>query len=127
MIDLGCGSGILSGGGLAGSGIALWGSTFLKAMIALARKHVPLGEFRVESAAIGQLPRCVAVAAVGECLNYLFDPANTKPKLAKLFRRIHAALEPGRCVHPGRRRAGARPGPGPCAGLIWKETTGRCW
>ena len=49
----------------------------------------------MESLLSADLPRCVAVAAVGECLNYLFDPGNTRPKLVKLFRRIHAALEPG--------------------------------
>jgi hypothetical protein len=58
------------------------------------------------------LPQCVAVAAVGECLNYLFDEANTTPKLIKLFRRIYHALapsglfifdvaEPGRVSGPG--------------------------
>ncbi len=108
VLDLGCGSGILSA--VVGSvGYRTLGIDISEAMIALARKHVPLGEFRVESVLSASLPRCVAVAAVGECLNYLFDPANTKPKLTKLYRRIHTALEPGGffildVAEPGRAR-----------------------
>lgn len=94
VVDLGCGSGILSAV-VGGFGYRTLGIDISEGMIALARKHVPDGEFRVESVLSASLPRCVAVAAVGECLNYLFDPANTKPKLIKLYRRIHTALEPG--------------------------------
>jgi SAM-dependent methyltransferase len=94
VIDLGCGSGILSGI-IAGFGYQILGIDISEGMVALACKHVPGGKFRVESLLETELPRCVAVAAVGECLNYLFDPRNTKTELVRLFRRIHAALEPG--------------------------------
>jgi SAM-dependent methyltransferase len=94
VVDLGCGSGILSGL-LMRLGYRILGIDISERMVALARKHVPGGQFRVESLLSAELPRCVAVAAVGECLNYLFDPANTRPNLVKLLRRVHAALEPG--------------------------------
>jgi SAM-dependent methyltransferase len=93
VIDLGCGSGILSGV-VTGSGYQALGIDISAAMVALARKHVPDATFRVESLLSAELPQCVAVAAVGECLNYLFDEGNTAPKLARLFRRIYRALAP---------------------------------
>ena len=34
----------------------------------------------------------MAVAAVGECFNYLFDRRNTREELARLFGQIHQAL-----------------------------------
>src|SRR5262249_28210941 len=72
----------------------------------------PRAKFRVESLLTTELPGCVAVAAVGECLNYLFDESNTTRKLVTLFRRIYRALvpkglfildvaEPGRVSGPG--------------------------
>ena len=77
MIDLGCGSGILSAAVME-LGYRTLGIDISEGMVALARKHVPRGEFRVESLLSAELPRCVAVAAVGECLNYLFDSSNTR-------------------------------------------------
>jgi hypothetical protein len=49
----------------------------------------------------------VAVAAIGECLNYLFDSGQSRTKLQALFRRIHQALAPagiflGDMAEPGR-------------------------
>jgi SAM-dependent methyltransferase len=93
VIDLGCGSGILSQE-VAAAGYDVLGIDISEAMIALARERVPHGSFRVESLLQAKLPRCVAVAAVGECFNYLFDPRGTRRGLAKLFRRIYNALEP---------------------------------
>jgi SAM-dependent methyltransferase len=112
VIDLGCGSGILSGV-VTGSGYRALGIDISEGMVALARKHVPDAKFRVESLLSAELPRCVAVAAVGECLNYLFDEGNTAPKLVRLFRRIYRALAPSGLfildvAEPGRVR-----GPGP--------------
>jgi SAM-dependent methyltransferase len=112
VIDLGCGSGILSGV-VCGSGYQALGIDISAGMIELARKHVPGGEFRVESLLSAELPRCVAVAAVGECLNYLFDQANTKHALVTLFRRIHAALAPGGLFILDVAEPGRVPGPGP--------------
>ena len=112
VIDLGCGSGFLSGI-LTKAGYRTLGIDISERMVALARKRVPGGRFRAESLLSAELPRCVAVAAVGECLNYLFDPANTRPNLVNLLRRIHLALEPGGLfildvAEPGRGRVAGR-------------------
>ena len=62
--SLGCGHGV---------GVSALGIDISEGMVALAREHVPQATFRVESLLSAELPSCVAVAAVGECLNYLFD------------------------------------------------------
>jgi SAM-dependent methyltransferase len=112
VIDLGCGSGILSRA-VSDAGYDVLGIDLSPAMVALARRRVPRGQFRVESLLTAELPPCVAVAAVGECISYLFDDRNTNNKLGMVFRRIHAALVPGGLflfdvVEPGR-----VPGPEP--------------
>jgi SAM-dependent methyltransferase len=94
VIDLGCGSGILSRA-VSDAGYDVLGIDIASAMVAMARANVPRGQFRVESLLTAELPPCVAVAAVGECINYLFDANNTKAAVGRLFRRIYAALEPG--------------------------------
>jgi SAM-dependent methyltransferase len=94
VIDLGCGSGILSRA-VSAAGFNVLGIDISRAMVALASASVPRGHFRVESLLTVELPRCVAVAAVGESLNYMFDSDNTTASLNRLFRRIYAALEPG--------------------------------
>src|SRR5207247_6300927 len=68
VIDLGCGSGILAEQ-LSAGGFDVLGIDISTAFIALARRRVPRGEFRAESMLTADLPRCVAVAAVGECIN----------------------------------------------------------
>jgi SAM-dependent methyltransferase len=110
VIDLGCGSGILSAAVMA-LGYQALGIDISEGMVALARECAPGAEFRVESLLSADLPRCVAVGAVGECLNYLFDAGNTKPNVVKLLRRIHTALEPGGLLildvaEPGRVKGG---------------------
>jgi len=112
VIDLGCGSGILSGV-VTDAGYRALGVDISEGMVALARKQVLRGEFRVDSLLSAKLPRCVAVAAVGECLNYLFDDGNTISTLAKLFRRIHASLVPGGLFLLDVAEPGRVPGPGP--------------
>src|SRR5262245_24727444 len=94
VIDLGCGSGILSRA-IADAGFDVLGIDLSPAMVALARERVPAGEFRVGSYLTEELPPCVAVAAVGEVFNYLFDRGNKPAALARLFRRVHTALAPG--------------------------------
>jgi SAM-dependent methyltransferase len=94
VIDLGCGSGILSRA-IYQAGYDVLGIDISEAMIALARQRVPRGEFRVESLLKAELPPSVAVTAVGEAINYLFDPENTRSSLAKLLLRIHDALRTG--------------------------------
>ena len=43
---------------------------------------------------VPDLPGCVAVTAVGEVFNYLFDSNNDEQRLHSLFRRIYDALVP---------------------------------
>jgi SAM-dependent methyltransferase len=95
VVDLGCGSGILSEA-LATAGYDVLGFDFSPAMIDLARRRVPGGQFRIESLHTASWPPCVAVAAVGECLSYLLeDDEMSKPPYADLFRRVHESLPPG--------------------------------
>ncbi|MFO0949732.1 MAG: class I SAM-dependent methyltransferase [Isosphaeraceae bacterium] len=114
VIDLGCGSGILSAA-MSSAGYDVLGIDISAAMVAMARVRVPNGEFREGSLLAADLPPCVAVAAVGECFNYLFDSGNTEPRLRELFGRVHGALikggvlifdvaEPGRVPGTGPRR-----------------------
>ena len=43
-----------------------------------------------------ELPRCSAVVATGEILNYQFEGArSSRAALRRLFKRVHAALAPG--------------------------------
>jgi SAM-dependent methyltransferase len=94
VIDLGCGSGILSER-LSAAGYEVLGIDQSPAFIALADKRVPAGQFRVGSLLSADLPACVAVAAVGECFNYLFDANHSWEALTLVFRRIFDALCPG--------------------------------
>jgi SAM-dependent methyltransferase len=94
VVDLGCGSGILARK-LCDAGYDLLGVDQSAAMIAIARKQVPEGEFRQASLLGAKFPPCAAVTAIGECFNYLFDRRNTRCRLLGLFRRIHKALLPG--------------------------------
>lgn len=94
VVDLGCGSGILSER-VSNAGYDILGIDLSPAMVALARQRVPRGEFRAASILDAKLPTCTAVAAVGEIVNYLFDRRNSATKLQQLLRKVHRALVPG--------------------------------
>ena len=112
VIDLGCGSGILALP-VADAGYDVLGIDISPAMIDLARSRVPQGRFRVGSLLTAEIPPCIVVAAVGECLNYTFDPANDGRALEALFRRIHQALRPGGLSLFDAAGPGRIPGEGP--------------
>src|SRR4051794_26702297 len=120
VVDLGCGGGLLAER-VAESGYDGLGVDFSPAMIDLARRRVPGGQFRVGSLLAAEIPECVAVAAVGECLNYLFDGGNTRRALARLLRRIHEALVPGGVLILDVAGPGRVPGPGPRRGYAEGE------
>jgi SAM-dependent methyltransferase len=110
VVDLGCGSGIWAAA-LAKAGYDVTGFDLSPAMIAMCRDRVPTGDFHVGSFVAADLPPCVAVTALGEVFNYLFDAANQPRRRARLFRRIHDALLPGGLLvfdgaEPGRVRHG---------------------
>jgi SAM-dependent methyltransferase len=112
IIELGCGSGI-SSQVLAEAGFDVLGYDLSRAQVAIARKRVPGGQFRVESYLTASLPSCVAVTAFGECFNYRFDKRNSPARLAVLYRRIFDALAPGGlfgfdAAGPGRVPGGSR-------------------
>ncbi len=94
ILDLGCGSGILTQR-LVQDGYRGWGLDLSSAMIDLARRHVPQAEFHVGSVYDVDLPPCIAVAAIGEVVNYLFDNRNSDAAFRRLLRRVHQALQPG--------------------------------
>jgi SAM-dependent methyltransferase len=122
VVDLGCGSGIWAGQ-LAAAGYRVLGFDISAAMIAIARKRVPRAVFRRESFLAAELPPCVAVTAMGEVFNYLFDDRNTQRRLGNLFRRIHDALcRGGLLVFDG-----AEPGRVPGGGPVQKHRQGPDW
>jgi SAM-dependent methyltransferase len=94
VVELGCGSGILSEV-VARAGYDVVGYDISPAMIDLARQRVPDGRFNCQSFVDVELPGCVAVTAVGEIFNYLFDRRNTLQTVIKVWRRIFKALSPG--------------------------------
>src|SRR5215210_3847066 len=112
VVDLGCGSGLWARE-LVDAGYRVLGIDISEAMIELSRNRVPEAEFRVGSLFEAEIPRCQAVTAVSEVLNYLFDPENEERGLGRLFRRVHDALVPGGVfvfdvLGPGQVPSGAR-------------------
>lgn len=112
VIDLGCGSGILAEQ-LAAAGFEILGIDLSQALIALAKQRVPGGRFHVESLLTAELPPCVAIAAVGECLNYLFDKRHSLECVRQVLGRAFAALSPGGLLVFDVAGPGRVPGPGP--------------
>jgi SAM-dependent methyltransferase len=94
VVDLGCGSGIWAGE-LSRAGYDVLGIDISPAMIEIARKRAPRGEFRLGSLLRAGIPRCDAVTALGECFNYLFDETNNIARLRRVFDRVYSALRPG--------------------------------
>jgi SAM-dependent methyltransferase len=92
VVDLGCGSGILSQA-IVDAGYDVLGIDLSPAVIERARARVPGGTFRVESLLTAELPPCIAVAAVGECFNYRFDGRQSPVALTDRFRQIHRVLK----------------------------------
>jgi SAM-dependent methyltransferase len=111
VVDLGCGSGILAGA-VVEAGYQVVGIDMSDAMVALARARAPNAEFHVGSFISVALPTSLAVTAIGEVVNYAFDPANGEAALTDLVRRAYEALVPGGILlfdvaGPDRAQAGA--------------------
>jgi SAM-dependent methyltransferase len=94
VVDLGCGSGILAHAVSAASYNVL-GFDLSDGMLALAARRVPKAEFRRESFISADIPACLAVTAIGEVFNYLFDRRNRGQRLSAVFGRVYEALCPG--------------------------------
>jgi len=94
IVDLGCGPGHWPAAATA-AGFDVLGVDASAAMIARARARAPHARFRLASLLDVVVPSCVAVTALGECFNYRIDRRNDVASLARVFRRVHAALAPG--------------------------------
>jgi SAM-dependent methyltransferase len=110
IVDLGCGSGIWAEA-LVNAGFDVTGVDISAAMIDIARRRVPSADFHVQPLLEFELPNCRAVTALGEVLNYLFDRRTGVPTLRRLFRRVHAALEPSGLFIFDVAEPGRHPGP----------------
>ena len=97
VTDLGCGSGLLAAN-LVQAGYSVLGVDISPAFIEMARRRVPGVEFVVESFLSVELPTSVAIAAVGEVLNYGFDKTNGPKARRALFNRAFDALVPNGLV-----------------------------
>jgi SAM-dependent methyltransferase len=95
VVDLGCGSGILAR--LAqDAGYQVLGIDISAEMIEIARRQAPGADLRVGSLHEVELPaRCVAVTAIGECVNYAAGGRAGPDAFERLARRVHAALDDG--------------------------------
>jgi SAM-dependent methyltransferase len=94
VVDVGCGSGILAQA-VSAAGYDVLGFDYSEAMLAIARRRAPRAEFRRESFISAAVPPCIAIAAVGEVFNYLFDRRNRASRLPRVLRNLYQALEPG--------------------------------
>ncbi|MFG0256992.1 MAG: class I SAM-dependent methyltransferase [Phycisphaerales bacterium JB043] len=98
VVDLGCGGGVWAGE-LVDHGYDAHGVDISEAMIELCKTRVdaPPGRrvsFECASLHHVELPRCRAVTAIGECLNYVASE-DAVGGVGALFGKIHDALEPG--------------------------------
>jgi SAM-dependent methyltransferase len=89
VVDLGCGGGDWLAR-LAAEGYSPIGIDVSLAMIRAARRRAPDAELRCGSFAELELPKCVAVTALGEPLNYLPNRAAFR----RVLRNVYRALEP---------------------------------
>lgn len=93
VADLGCGSGLWAAK-LLSHGYQVIGIDLSPAMVALAQARAPGAEFRRGSLLTARLPSCDAVTAMGECINFAFDPRNSPEGLGRFFERVHRSLRP---------------------------------
>lgn len=94
VVELVCGSGI-SLRILADAGYEVRGFDLSPEMIELARERVPEERFEVSSLYDAEIAPCVAVTAIGEAFNYLFDECAGFAQMTEMFARAYAALAPG--------------------------------
>ncbi|HEY2603985.1 MAG TPA: class I SAM-dependent methyltransferase [Thermoleophilaceae bacterium] len=111
-VELGSGSGITAQL-LTESGYDVLGVEVSPDLVEIARGRAPDAQFVNASLLDAELPSCVAVAAIGECLNYAFDERAGNDTLPMIFARVFEALEPGGLflfdiAEPGRERGGPR-------------------
>ena len=94
VIDLGCGSGLVSSE-LLKAGYQVLGLDISPAMVKIARAKAPGAKFAVQSVYEAELPECAAIISISECLNYISEGRNHRRDLSGLFRKIYHSLKPG--------------------------------
>jgi SAM-dependent methyltransferase len=94
VVDLGSGSGILARL-LTDAGFDVLGVDISPDMVAIATVEAPAATFVCAPLLDVDLPCCVAVTAVGEVLNYTFDPRHGRHTLDQVFCNVATALVPG--------------------------------
>ena len=94
VTDLGCGSGILARK-LLDEGYTVEGVDQSVAMLALARSRAPEAVFTQQTLFDYEILPSIAVCAIGECFNYLFDHNNDDVALNQLLNRVDQSLEDG--------------------------------
>jgi SAM-dependent methyltransferase len=94
VVDLGCGSGIVARQ-VTEAGYDVLGYDISTDMLAIAAAEAPAATLRHGAALDAELPPAVAIAAVGEVLNYATDTRAGLDALEVVARRAHAALVAG--------------------------------
>jgi SAM-dependent methyltransferase len=97
IVELGCGGGTTAAY-LTRRGFRVLGIDQSRAMVELARTTAPGVRFQVGTLASTRLPRCAAIIALGEVVNYVAGPRRVRAHdrlLFRFFARASRALEPG--------------------------------
>jgi SAM-dependent methyltransferase len=94
VVDLAAGSGILARR-VTEAGYQAWGVDLSEDMLRIARVEAPTATIVRGSLWSADLPRCVAVTAVGEAFCYAADPAAGRAALGTRLAAIHDTLVPG--------------------------------
>ena len=117
VVDVGCGGAPLAES-LLHAGYDVLGIDVSPAMIRLARTRAPKARFRVGSLTTAAIPRCVAVVALNEIVNYVPRGRSGVTALDGFFARAYKSLRPGGVLifdfiasadhrtYPGKSRAG---------------------
>ncbi len=90
VVDLGCGSGALASE-IVRSGFRVFGVDASPAMIEIARQAAPEADFEVSRIEDVRLPRCIAVASIGEALSYV--PGPSRVNIDDIFQKVFASLD----------------------------------
>jgi SAM-dependent methyltransferase len=94
VVDVGCGSGVLASH-LIEAGYRVLGIDRSAAMIRLGRQRTRRTTFRVASLPVVRFPRCVAIVALNEIVNYMSDSPRRLDALARFVAHAYEALTPG--------------------------------